>query len=200
MKAYLPGLEEPELSAELSQWYTPPRLAADMVRWGLRFAPVGSGARVLEPSCGGGAIVNALLRLTSAAVVAVDVDAKNVTPWGETSRVEATQGDFLDMRRSPGFFRHAFMNPPYEHGQDVRHVLHALSMSSAVTALVRSAVLHVRRAEAIWPHVRAVAALVGRPSFDGPERGSPLSDFALVHLASSRRSRGVPMFFSRVAS
>src|SRR5207245_11261486 len=36
-------------------------------------------------------------------------------------------GDFLEVDCRPGFDRVA-MNPPFEHGQDIDHVRHALSM------------------------------------------------------------------------
>jgi predicted RNA methylase len=84
------------------------------------------GARVLEPSAGSGNIANA----AKAAGLAVTCFEK----WHSLADVlklqghEVTQGDFLEVE-APADPESAFdcvlMNPPFENGQDIEHVLHA---------------------------------------------------------------------------
>lgn len=197
--AILPGLDLTGYAPPdpgLSQWYTPPVLAVRLVRWGLGFSPMGRDDVALEPSVGRGAIVEALLAEGIERVVGVDLDARNVTPWGGHARVTVHHADFMEWVPEGGErFAHAFMNPPYERDADVQHIRRALDGSYAVTALVRSALLHVRRAVILRPYVIAVAALTGRPKFTGAVDGSPLSDFVLLHLRARPRSRGVPVHF-----
>lgn len=84
------------------------------------------GVRVLEPSAGSGNIANA----AKAAGLAVSCFEK----WHSLADVlklqghEVTQGDFLEVE-APADPEAAFdcvlMNPPFENGQDIEHVLHA---------------------------------------------------------------------------
>jgi adenine-specific DNA-methyltransferase len=65
-------------------YYTPPSLALPLARWGL----AGGARRVLEPSCGDGAILQALAAL---APPGLEVDAVELSP-GEADRARAVGG------------------------------------------------------------------------------------------------------------
>ena len=182
----------PEGSTELSQWCTPPALATKLVKW----AGIHKGHRVLEPSCGTGAFVGALLE-RGAEVTANDIDprmsgyveaahGKNRrlrTVWNE----DFLEGDFDDMG-----FDWVALNPPYENGQDRAHLAKACEAAPRVLALIRTSVLHgVAANRKIWkPNtVRKVGLIVGRPHFllGGVAKDSPKYDYCAVILDQYHR-------------
>lgn len=111
----------------LEQFFTPADLAERMVR----LAGVHSGTHVLEPSAGGGALVDAAVA-TGAIVTAVEIDPDlglALAVKGRHGGVFAFNADFLSWRTaSPVPIDVVLMNPPFSGGKDVAHVRHAWSM------------------------------------------------------------------------
>jgi type I restriction-modification system DNA methylase subunit len=114
----------------LQAFYTP-RPLAERVAVAVKLK---HGYRVLEPSAGGGALVEAAMH-----IAAVDVDAYDIDP-GVQDRLSAigvgqaalTGGslavriqDFLAVEPTP-VYDAVVMNPPFSGGQDTAHVTHAI--------------------------------------------------------------------------
>jgi predicted RNA methylase len=129
MQAHLFG--EPELKPSLSQWFTPPFLAQRLAGW------VPRGSRVLEPSCGGGALLEALL---CAGHPAMDLAGIDLDPaWAAHCRercpgVSIEVGDFLSMpfHDLPSV---VVMNPPFEDNGHLRFVVRALELAPVVVGI-----------------------------------------------------------------
>lgn len=177
----LPG----QPSRELSQWDTRPGTAAQLVAWaGARGADLGPwrpGRRVLEPSAGKGHIVKAL-REAGAEVTAVELDQERAALTG------AVCDDFLAYaaKLGPGdHFDLAVMNPPYENGQDLAHIVAALSLCPVVVVLARLVLLEGqdRRAQ-LWDQhsLRRLRVFSARESFEGAVDGSPKSAMAMFEI------------------
>lgn len=118
------------------QFYeTPAKVAFDMaVKICLHFGE-SRGMRVLEPSAGDGAIVNACLS-TGFDVVAMEMDESHLSQLQslQSSGISAGRkcdvmvADFLQSVPSPvGLFDAVAMNPPFTGLADIAHVTHALS-------------------------------------------------------------------------
>lgn len=173
-------LERQECRADLSQWMTPPALARWIVE---HHAPRDSSdLTVLEPSCGKGAFVDALIDY-GIEPHAIDIDPR-FDPSGESN-------DFLDLETYE--LNWIVGNPPYEKGLDARFVAHALSLAPRVTMLLRASVLHTGRFQSALAGTRSRITRIdalGRVRFDGPTTGtgSPRHDFAAVTMC--RYSRG----------
>ena len=102
---------------------TPPDLAARMVR----LAGVGKGDRVLEPSAGTGNLVRAIEDV-GAEAFAVEIDPLLA------AAAKAKCCDFLELEPGASFgpvvvvgYDAVVMNPPFRNGQDILHVMHALT-------------------------------------------------------------------------
>ena len=109
-------------------FYTPPEVADRLVAMidGIDLTE----ARVLEPSAGHGALIDALFRRDLGAVVhAVEVDASSCRVLRERYAdrpVEVHEGDFLAMTPAQlGLFDCVIANPPFAKGADAAHVTHA---------------------------------------------------------------------------
>lgn len=84
------------------------------------------GDKVLEPSCGEGSLIGAVLqRYPGVEIHAFDVRESAVAKVrAKYPAVRVTQVDFLSMK--PGVrYRAVVMNPPFSRQQDIDHVLHA---------------------------------------------------------------------------
>lgn len=106
---------------------TPPDLARRMVE-AARIAP---HHRVLEPSAGTGALLEAIGRgRPLAEVCAIEINPDLATAlrgaYSGSGTIHVHRGDFLDFEPDAGGFDRIVMNPPFADGQDVRHVTHAL--------------------------------------------------------------------------
>lgn len=124
---------EPARDAAQSQWLTPPWLARRLVKW------VATGARVLEPSCGTGNLIAALLDSDPRfAVIGLEID--HAMAVHASSRfacedgVHILQGDFLEPLVLPTLDV-ALMNPPFEANAHMRFVRRALEIVPAVVGI-----------------------------------------------------------------
>jgi 16S rRNA A1518/A1519 N6-dimethyltransferase RsmA/KsgA/DIM1 with predicted DNA glycosylase/AP lyase activity len=183
--------ERPEHNREASQWFTPAWLAKRLVDW------CGSPTvnRVLEPSAGGGALVDAVReRWFYCQVTAYETDPRWAAHLRQNlDRLELNESDFLASRKPHEPYDLCVMNAPYEGGQDLAFLRHAMRCSNRIVAIVRLGFVAnqgTRRAvrEQEWSWI-SVASL-GRVRFDGDGDTSPLSDFAAIKL--SRYATGRP--------
>lgn len=102
-------------------------------------AAVGRHHRCLEPSAGGGAIVDAMVRAGATDVTAVDIDAiayRELTAKGGPMRFAVVEADFLTVKLPGAPFDRIVMNPPFTKGQDARHVCHAFELLAPRGVLV----------------------------------------------------------------
>jgi predicted RNA methylase len=122
---------EPEQRAEASQWWTPMWFALRMAAW------VPRTAHVIEPACGGGNLIKALLTLghDPAKITAFDLDPA----WSQHCRdqfpgVKVFTGNFLEAQV---FERDVVLqNPPYEGDMHAQFVEHALRCAPVTIAAV----------------------------------------------------------------
>ncbi|WP_315743124.1 DUF3560 domain-containing protein [Bradyrhizobium sp. SZCCHNR1075] len=116
---------------------TPSELARRIVQ----LAGVMPGERVLEPSAGTGAILRHIFGAFTSAdcgrVVAVEVNRKLAAALEDdrSRRVYANEdnfkivcADFLECGAELGAFDRVVMNPPFENGADIKHILHAMRL------------------------------------------------------------------------
>lgn len=193
----LPGLDVTR-DLSKSQWYTPPWLAERLWKWWLlhNVQPTQNNLRVLEPSAGVGSLVRPALHSGRVArLLAIELDPRNVQLLSlfkdpqHTLRVE--ERDFM----APGVigaYDVAMMNPPYEDGQDVDHILRALAWAPTAVGIFRSALVHgAERYERLWREVDIVRGkwLRNRPDF-GTGDGAK-SDFVALQLCRRERQREV---------
>lgn len=166
-----------------SQWFTPPELAAKVVEWAdPDYCLHGHKMRVLEPSAGNGALVRPLVA-AGAYVMACEIDGR-YAPELEALPIDRVWGDFLSFEVFElNTFDLCVMNPPYESGQDVQFIMHALKFAPRVVGIFRSALLHGQERKAkLWSQVRPtrIAFLAERPKFG--EGGGARSDFIVCEL------------------
>lgn len=92
-------------------------------------ADVRPGCRVLEPSAGTGAIVRAVLAAVPGVVCqCVEMNAALAEHLSATfPEVAVTCADFLSCAPQAIYDR-ILMNPPFRHGEDLKHIRHALKM------------------------------------------------------------------------
>lgn len=142
VQSTLPGVdlamrppEEAKRQAALGQWFTPPELAAEIaIDADVR------GRRVLEPSAGDGAIVQACLDAGADCVLAVEIDPAMAAKLRERFRdrnVDVVEGDFIALGFGPGEpldlsgFDVIAGNPPYDDGVDGDHLARIAEIADA---------------------------------------------------------------------
>jgi len=179
------GEERPTHDRAASQWFTPPWLAKRLIAW------CGSPAvsRALEPSAGGGALVDAVRdRWFYSTTTAYETDPRWVAHLRQNpDRLELHEADFLASPVPSEPYDLAAMNPPFEGGQDLAFLRHAMRCSRRIVMICRLGFVAnqgTRRAvaEAGWSWV-SIASL-GRVRFVGDGDTSPLSDFAAIKLTA----------------
>lgn len=143
----------------LDAYYTPPALARACLATLVEDI---AGARVLEPSCGGGAFVAAARELGPLAIIGSDIDP--AAP-GLALCDEAIVGDFLTLPER--CVDVAVGNPPYRGAED--HIERAIGMAPVVGMLVRMMLLAGQKRAAFWDtNPPAVVWVIReRPSFTG---------------------------------
>lgn len=209
---YLPGMETEQRNAELSQWYTEPKLAAAVWQWANRYEQPVS---VLEPAAGRGALIKpiAVHPYQCREVVAIDIDPVNC----RTLRLVARGGDrpgqswhvrhqdFLRAYCTPldgPMFDLGLTNPPYEDGRAEAFVLHALTVCKRVVGIFKAAILFGdERYRTLWAQAVTTreVRLATRPSFGIGASGSKggMTDFVVLEIVrrppheQAARERGV---------
>lgn len=97
---------------------TPMPIIDDM----LEYAEIESGHSVLEPSCGKGDIVAAILNQDLEVQLTAIEQNRTLADILNAKNIDALFEDFLD---HTGLYDRIVMNPPFEQGQDIEHVRHA---------------------------------------------------------------------------
>ncbi|MFA7295687.1 MAG: hypothetical protein WC211_00705 [Dehalococcoidia bacterium] len=181
----------------LSQYFTPPRLAARIAEWaGVR------GLRVLEPSAGGGALRRACIDAGAEDVDCVEIDPRYIDSLRDERLGLVLSGSFLDLRPSdwPDYVTGwdvGVLNPPYEKGLDGAFLAHVLLFAPRAVALVRLAALAGKdRGADLWEHVEITRLVIlsTRPEFEGElAAGGAKSDFVVVEYQRRDPSRPRPL-------
>ncbi len=83
------------------------------------------GHEVLEPSAGDGALADACMRSGANSVHCVEIDPAECDKLKSKGYRRVQCADFLKIMAGPGYTR-IVMNPPFNKGQDVKHVRHAV--------------------------------------------------------------------------
>lgn len=165
----LPGIDpfpqDPAARVKASSaWYTPPEAARVLAAMAYSAAPRvhrHDPWRVLEPSAGGGALIDAwcdsVQPSPDTAIDAVDLDIHTVERlqarrWPCQVRVE--HADYLSRKAPDRVYDLTIQNPPYEDGLDSQFLAKAMDESLRVVALVRLAILESQRSHArVWSRV-----------------------------------------------
>jgi predicted RNA methylase len=130
------------------------------------------GHRVLEPSAGRGALVQAVRRCCGdAEIVAVELLPENCDAL-ERNGLAHKRGDFLEFVRADlgGQFDRVIMNPPFARQADIAHVLHAMQFLKPGGVLVSVMGAGVTfRQDRIATDFRAYVARLGGTITDLPE-------------------------------
>jgi predicted RNA methylase len=182
-------------SKALSQWFTPKELAERVAEWARVHGgcsctdpfcniPTERPMRVLEPSAGNGALVRPLIA-AGAIVTACEIDERYAADLG---REKGSWGwvhicDFLERKPTDmGPYDLCVMNPPYEDGQDVAFILHALKFAPRVVGIFTDRILFgVERKEGLWSQVRPTRiAFQSRRPFKGAQ-----TDYVVAELVRS---------------
>jgi cyclopropane fatty-acyl-phospholipid synthase-like methyltransferase len=117
---------------------TPPDVARQVVE----LAGIQPGHRILEPSAGTGRLLDAAIRAglgfdCGVRVVAVEInrelagallDMRQRWLYANDTNFEVRCADFLSCNGDLGVFDRIVMNPPFENGDDIRHIEHAHRM------------------------------------------------------------------------
>jgi len=128
---------------------TPPDLAARAVA----LADIQPGQRVLEPSAGTGALLQALHTVAGLQVTAVELNRTLVDQLirSAPAGTEIRGADFLDCNGDLGTYDRIVMNPPFKDGVDIKHVRHALGFLRPGGRLVAIVAGGPRQAAALQP-------------------------------------------------
>lgn len=127
---------EPRRDPQRSQWFTPMWIARRMAR------AVPRHARVLEPSCGGGNLIAALLENGHPRdlIVACEIDQE----WAQYTRnrcgVRVVCGDFLATDREAfGHVDYVVGNFPFEQNRHLHFTVHSLRLAPVVLGVFPAA-------------------------------------------------------------
>jgi protein-L-isoaspartate O-methyltransferase len=126
---------------------TPPDLAARVVE----LADIKPGHRVLEPSAGMGALLQAIGNAPDKVAVEINATLVERLACAGLSGLRVHQGDFLACNGDLGEFDRVVMNPPFENGADIRHIEHALAMLKPGGRLVAICANGPRQRERLMP-------------------------------------------------
>jgi hypothetical protein len=148
-------LEQGVTVVSAPQLFPTPGCLADRMA---ELAELSSGQRVLEPSAGTGALVGAIrARCHDLVVTAVEISSglvKGLRAAGEDAR----HGDFLDCQ-DLGKFNRIVMNPPFDHGADIKHILHAKGMLAPGGKLIGLCAAGPRQETVLLPMVEACGGI-----------------------------------------
>lgn len=173
-----------DFDASLSQWFTPRGPATAGARL---FGGDLAGARVLEPSAGRGALVDAALAAGAASVHAVEVDRdlarRLARRYAHDPRVTVEAGDFLAVAPRARGFDVVFGNPPYDQGMDTAHLEAWHACAPTKIGLLRLvALVPGAQYDRVWSRstVTDLFLFTQRPSFSGTSKGAKAVEFAWV--------------------
>lgn len=159
---------EPPMRAESSQWFTPMSIARRMAAW------VAPHQRVLEPACGSGNLIAALLERghDPSLILGVELDPAWATHTSERfdHRVNVHCVDFLEWE-CPVEFDVCLTNPPFENAAHAAFVERALELAPHVIGLFPSSIEYGEDRDAVlWQKLAMVtrrARLPGRVKYGG---------------------------------
>jgi len=104
---------------------TPPAIAEMMVE----YAEIQPGECVLEPSAGTGNLIDAVLNTVDTEVLAYEINqglCSGLSRKFPEYKAQIRQRDFLEVTDFQGCYPKIIMNPPFENGTDIAHILHAI--------------------------------------------------------------------------
>lgn len=134
---------------------TPAHVARQMIE----LADIDPGNRVLEPSAGTGVLLDAIQRRAAASqgveVLAVEINLNLVDRLraitAHDPAVRVLGADFLACNSNLGTFDRVVMNPPFQSGSDIAHILHARSLLNPGGRLVAICANGPRQQERLQP-------------------------------------------------
>lgn len=121
----LRGAEPVQVVSAPQLFPTPSRIADLMVS----YADIEEKSRILEPSAGTGNILNAIMDKNKGIPIAIEISPalceilKNKFPL-----TDVHCRDFLAHDCGKWKYDRIIMNPPFKNGEDIKHILHALTM------------------------------------------------------------------------
>jgi len=170
----------------LCQYFTPEATAQRIVE----FARIKPGMRVLEPSCGEGALIKHLLA-AGAIVVGVELDPKLV-PIAAATGAAIVQGDFLALDTGDlGLFDRVVSNPPFRGRMMLQHVSHMLGFAPDTVAHIPvSGMTGKNRWKGLWSRACTTrrAVCVSRPPYRGKGGRTDMMTVD-IELLGQRRKR-----------
>lgn len=175
----------------LSQYFTPPELAQRVVEWAMPMSArytknQGQPVRVLEPSAGNGALVRPLVD-AGAHVTAVELDERYIAALRALGAL-TFRADFLKLQPpSAGEgFDLVLQNTPYEEGQDVQFILHALKFAPRVVGIFQAGIEYgVDRFDDLWSKVRPTRILkLKRRWFKSQDGKGGLTNYVVLELVA----------------
>lgn len=150
--------------ANIPGYFPTPKELVDKM---LAYAGIDGGERVLEPSAGSGVIADKLK------AIGCDVDC--VEPWESLREILKDKGHNLIGRDimtldQEDVYDAIIMNPPFERGQDVKHVMHAMQFlkeGGMLVAIMANSVKFNR--EKTYANFRLFVDKAGGEIIDNPE-------------------------------
>lgn len=137
-----------EIRAESQLFVTPAPVCDRLVT----LAEISNRDHILEPSAGTGAILRAIRDTAPEAMCdAVEINSGLVRYLRENfNGVRVQCGDFMEWQPVQ-YYSRIIMNPPFSHGQDIRHILRAFSLLRPGGVLVAVCLNGPRQQEKLLP-------------------------------------------------
>ncbi len=137
-----------EIRAESQLFVTPAPVCDRLVT----LAGISNRDHILEPSAGTGAILRAIRDTAPVAMCdAVEINSGLVRYLRENfNGVRVQCGDFMEWQPVQ-YYSRVIMNPPFSHGQDIRHILRAFSLLRPGGVLVAVCLNGPRQQEKLLP-------------------------------------------------
>lgn len=165
----------------LSQWFTPQPVIdlvgslIDEYKYAFKIEQL----HIHDPTCGNGAVLRELATRLNALVSGCEIDERVL------EGVDYGNLGIFNKAWEPGDQGSAnmiFLNPPYERGQDREWLVRMMELKLPIVMVHRLDFLaskKMRDAARKACYKLSETMIVGRPKFDGPKAGSPMSNFAV---------------------